>query len=627
MTAQLVSEFDTWRPGYGSATVRVYVAGTTTLASLFTDEALTVAADNPQVLDERIIDGIIYGKFLHSLYTSSAYELDIDSTDQTGVQRPPLTTLTGEEISSSVVVATGATEPHTLADTVARTVYAMDFGTLSSSGGSAASNTITLAAAIGAAAANGGGEVVIPPGTYPFNQITLSAGIVLRGYGRGVSIIQSQVQGIAVTVSGDRAGLRMITLDGVSNQTNSVGFYSKANDETVFDDAEVKRFVTGIHFKGGRRATWRDFYINSCGTGAKLHGDSDPGNGADGDEFRNNSWSRGLVSLCTVKGIELSWEDKLCINNKFRDVGFEDSTGAATVINGARYTEFDGCWWKANTITMQIHDDDITTTAARNENTVIGLFIGHGEINGGSVTFKDTCQDAVLEGLNILGVAFTLSTPLNNPVAVRDCIEDGAVTLAGEGSKYHRFNRINEGQSSGITTDATPTKAWSIAMVPGQMVYLEAKVIGRQRNAAAYAAYHRIVRAVRPGGTLNYDTQTVNFAAGLVVTGTTSHATARIQADSDSGTTGALTLVDVNGVFIDNELITDTGGGSATVNGAMTFSDAALKGSVETLGTIYEDDSAWEATFVANGPEIELRVTGAASKTVEWEVNVIVVSN
>ena len=42
---QRISEFDTWKPGYGGAVVSVYVAGTSTLASIYTDENLTTPPD------------------------------------------------------------------------------------------------------------------------------------------------------------------------------------------------------------------------------------------------------------------------------------------------------------------------------------------------------------------------------------------------------------------------------------------------------------------------------------------------------------------------------------------------------------------------------------------------------
>lgn len=624
MPAHRVREFDVWRPGYGGATVRVYIAGTTTLASLFTNEALTTSAANPQTLLSKTENGVDYGKFSVPLYTSSPYTLDIDSTDQTGIERPPLTTLDAADASKATVQAAHGTEDIELEDVVARVVYATDFGVL---GATAATNTTTLTAAIGAAAANGGGEVIVPDGTYPFNQLTLSAGIVLRGQGRGVTILQSQVAGNAITLSGDRAGLREITIDGVAKTASSVGVFSKANDETVFDDVEIKRFETNLHCKGGRRGQWRNFYLTDATTGGKLHGDNNAGGGADGDIFSELLWIGGKVAQCTTRGIELSWEDKLCINNRLVGVAFQDNTGTALRINGARYTYLDGCSWKGNTGSLQVLDDDNTSNAARRENTVIGLFINGGLMEDGTATFVNTCQSVIFQGVEIKDIDFTLSTPINNPVLLIDCTEDSEVTVAGEGAKLHRQTRINDGFSSGVTTDATVTKAWSIALVPGQMVYLEGKCIARQRNAAANAAYHKIVRARRPGSTLAYDTQTGNFTAGLVVTGQSSGATARIQADSDSGATGTLTLVDISGEFVDNEIITDTSTGSAMVNGTLSHQNAAILGSVETLGTDYEDDANWNFTFAANGAEIEGRVTGAAAKTVEWDVNVHVMSN
>ena len=71
-------------------------------------------------------------------------------------------------------------------------------------------------------------------------------------------------------------------------------------------------------------------------------------------------------------------------------------------------------------------------------------------------------------------------------------------------------------------------------------------------------------------GTLAYDAQTANFTAGLKVTGGTSGATGFIVSDSDSGTTGTLTLQQVIGTFQDNEAITDSGTGAAVVNGILT---------------------------------------------------------
>lgn len=69
---------------------------------------------------------------------------------------------------------------------------------------------------------------------------------------------------------------------------------------------------------------------------------------------------------------------------------------------------------------------------------------------------------------------------------------------------------------------------------------------------------------------LSYDAQTVNFTIGATVTGATSGTTGKITADTDGGTTGTLTLTNVSGQFTDNELLTDSSGGSATVNGTIS---------------------------------------------------------
>lgn len=68
---------------------------------------------------------------------------------------------------------------------------------------------------------------------------------------------------------------------------------------------------------------------------------------------------------------------------------------------------------------------------------------------------------------------------------------------------------------------------------------------------------------------LLYDAQTANFTLDLVITGVTSGATAIIEVDVDSGATGVLTLKEVVGTFKNNEIITDTSTGSATVDGVL----------------------------------------------------------
>jgi hypothetical protein len=611
--------FDTWQAGYGGATVHVYEAGTTTLASLYSDENLTIPVANPQTLASMTADGIDYGKWQAPLYVAVAVELQINSIDETGVVRPPLTTLNGADASEAVVRARDGTRWWPLADVTARVIWAEDFGEI---GSSTATNTATLDAAIGAAAAQGGGQVWLPAGEIPFDQIELPLGVILAGQGRGATVLQSQIADKAVTLVGNRSGFRRLTLDGINLVAASVGIFAKAIEEVDFDDCEVKRFETGIHLKGGRRARWRDLYVEGCDKGVRLIGDNDAGGGADGDECRDNSWLGGRVSNCISLGVEIAYEDKPVINNRIDDVGFEDNTGTALKIMGARFTRLDGCWMSGNTINLDLRDDTPLNPAGAPENTTQGFLFANGSIRAGAVNIRDTALDTVFDRVTFDGAVAITLTALTSPIVAKDCVEGPEVSIAGLGTKWLRTRTIDEGASFGITTNATATKAWSVYLDPGQVVYAEAHVVGNQQNGSNTGEYHIAVSAKRAGATLAYDTQTANFTVGSILTGQTSGAKARIIGDSDSGSTGTLTLRDITGEFIDDEIITDALTGSATVNGALSSPTVSLLGSVTSLRTAREDVAGWDATFVANGPELELRVTGAASTTIEWTPNV-----
>jgi hypothetical protein len=92
-------------------------------------------------------------------------------------------------------------------------------------------------------------------------------------------------------------------------------------------------------------------------------------------------------------------------------------------------------------------------------------------------------------------------------------------------------------------------------------------------------------------GDLDYDAQTGDFAVGLTVTGGTSGATGVILKDTDAGVTGTLVLGNVIGSFKDNEVITDTGTGSADVNGT-------LNPAVTTIDKAYPLETAYPYNVV-----------------------------
>ena len=75
---------------------------------------------------------------------------------------------------------------------------------------------------------------------------------------------------------------------------------------------------------------------------------------------------------------------------------------------------------------------------------------------------------------------------------------------------------------------------------------------------------------------LAYDGQTGNFGVNLTATGGTSGATGTIIKDTDAGATGTLEFDSVTGTWADNEAITDTVIGAATVNGTLTTKYATL---------------------------------------------------
>lgn len=620
MTVRL-ADFDTWRPGYGAATVTVYVAGTTTPADIFTDEALTVAASNPQTLQSTTINGIVYGKWQSPLYTSQSVELDIDGNESTGIIRPPLTSLDDANAGNAEVTPVGGSVATDLDDLFARIIDVRDYGEFKDSSepdDSASTNNTTLTAAIGIAAAAGGGIVEIPAGTFKFTSVTLSGDVILRGRGRDATTLESETADKVITLGGDQSGFIDISIDGVSVQPGSTGIYGLAKDETIFNNVKVERFETGLHFQGGRRAQWADLYIDACTNGAKLHGDADTSGTGNGDEYRHNLWNGGLVSNCTTLGVELSYEDKKVWHNSINDVGFETNAGTALQINGARFTTLDGCWWTGNTTDLVVQDDDDTDNSE--ENTVVVLNFLKGSFSGGAITLKDTCQDVVFEQMELSDIDVTLTGVTNN-ILVQDCIEDADLTLSGDTEKWTRWRRFHNGTVTGRTADGNATKAWGITLAPGQQGILEAQVTARNRVAEEFAHYRKVAKVSRPGSTLAYDNQTANFTAGQVVTGGTSGATALIVADSDSGTTGTLTLHDITGVFENNETITDPLGGSALANGTLSANNAVID-QADTIGSDHEDVSGWNSAFAVATGDIELRVTGATGDTVDWTVNV-----
>ena len=616
MGAIRIADFDTWRPGYAGASVQYNLPGTATPISLFSDYALTVAASNPQVLDRLDKGGISYGMLVQPLYTAQPHEWVADGNDRSGRIDPHLSDLVGEDASKATALRLGGTTPVALDAWLARIIFAEDFGVLSATDSGVTDTTLT--AAIAAAASAGGGVVIIPQGTWLFADLTLTAGVVLRGAGRDSTILQSALADKVISITGNRAGLRMLTLDGISQQVGSIGWYSVNQNEIVMDDVRVKRFDIGFFAKGGEHHRFRDFFCTNNLTAGQMYGDLDAGDSGLGGEFRHFSWQGGLVDQNINYGIRLSYVDAICAHIAFEDLGFEDNIGVALDINGARYISPKNCHWTGNTTNLAIADDD----AANAENTVIGVHLLGGYMSGGAVTVEGLAKTIVFDQMELSAIAFTLTTP-DNHIILRDCTEDDQITISGETEKLQRQTTArNAARSIGQTTTAVVTKAWGFKPDAGEVIFATAKIIGNQRDGENTAEYYVGVSAQRPGDELAYDAQVTNFTVGQILTGANTGATAVIIADVDGGGTGTLTLRRIVGTFDDNEQITDPLGGDALVNGTLTPQNAILLGAVTALRAAREDVGGWNATFAVNGLELEVQVTGAASTVVDWAVDV-----
>lgn len=607
-----IAEFDVWVPGYANASVSVFLAGTSTLATLYTDAALTTvySGTNPVTLDSREVNGVYYGKFPVSLYVASAYHLDIDSTDQTGTVQVPILTLVGADASDATVTRTGGSVAQALDDILARFAFVEDFGEflpISDSGASSNTNQTTLNAAMGAV--SGGGYVIIPADTFEVLQSSIPANVVIVGQGKDVSFLRSEVADDVFTLAGNGAGLMDITIDGVTTQVGSNGIRMKNKDFTRLERLMVKRFATGIYAQGGAHNRWEEVDVSTNTIGAKLHGDLDSGNGA---IFRDNFWS-GRVLLNVTTGVDLSYVDAAVENNHLA-LRFEDNAATAFYTRGAKYTDMRGSTWFGNITNVDLDDFD-------SDNPVVGLWVENFRMTDGAMALQGWCEDISFRKGSISDVDITLTLPQHNILAI-DVIEDALVTLSGDGEKWLRWKSNDDGASSGVTTDNAATKAWGMYLEPGQRVFLVGTVIGNARTSDESAEYYFCVGARRPPSTLDYENQTVNFTLGATLTGLISGATGTIVTDTDAGATGTLELRDIVGAFQDGEVITDGVGGSAEANGTLVAVDVELLGTVTDLRTPREDDANWAATFVANNPEIELQVTGATGKTIDWICNV-----
>jgi len=611
-----IDEYDVWRAGAGGDTVLVRDAGTDAAAAIYSDEAGTNPVSNPITL---IADGDGNGKFPYPIYVFVSYYLSINDINSTGVTRQPLTTLSGEDASAATFKIDDETPAIVLSDAMKRVIFANNYGTI---GGDAAVNTTTITSAIGASAAQGGGDVILPAGTIKYNTLEVPGSVRLVGQGRDITVLQSSVGDRTITMTGDGAGLKDITVDGLTAVPDSTAIYAKALSDIDLSDVKIKRFETGVHFHGALRTRFNQVSLDGCAVGVKLHGDTDaPGDG-DGSSLTQMVWRGGVIRNCTTTGIDLSYIDAVVEHCHFEALTFIDNAGDAAHVKGARFLRFVNCQWSGgtdNNINVEDDDDDSKT-----DNKVRSIRLIDGMMSEGSCTFDGECRDIIFDRIDIKGVTFDMSLP-ERLITLRDCVEDADVELTGDSVKIARAS-TSEGGSSGVTSDAVATEAWAYPLEPGQVAYVEGKILAKQQNGKNIGVYHVSAAFLRNPARLNFDGQTEDFTIGQIVTGETSGATARNVGQSDSGGSGYIELSDIRGIFLNNETISDPEGGEAVVNGSLVEQIVTIKGSQVSLHADVEDVAGWAVALNANQGEIRLQVTGAASTIIEWTCHMNVVT-
>lgn len=215
------------------------------------------------------------------------------------------------------------------------------------------------------------------------------------------------------------------------------------------------------------------------------------------------------------------------------------------------------------------------------------------------------------QGQYLLGIGIDPDVPLTD--SATDIKTGGAIRPV----QYTQFSSTEiDAAPIAIITEPKSDMTWVILSNGKIVAYKDALTsatsysIGQVTGSTARGAWYynnyiyittaTDVSRVGPLNTLPYDAQSGNFTAGLTVTGGTSGATGIIVSDVDGGTAGTLTLQQISGIFVDNETITDTSTGSATVNRSF----ASLIGNTFWTSTLSETaltDTGFPTTLFSIG--------------------------
>lgn len=623
--AILVFQFDIWREGYAGAVVQIFKEGTTTYASLYTNINLSEAADNPQVLLTQELNGRTFGKFTESIYTPDSYYLVINGIESSGVNGQVLRTLSGEEADDAEVTSNQGGIERTLAERAADTIHVLDFGLFTEVDGSTTQNTTTLTAALGVASSANGGEVILPAGTFKVSAFNLPANVILRGQGINATIIQSIEADSVCTITGADAGMKDMTLDGISLEAGSIGVYGVGLNRVHFDDVIIKRFESGVQFRGGTDHHYHNLFVQNCGTCLDLRGDMDASDSSDGSSFTDLTWDGGSVTESTSYGLRLRNVDAACENLVIRDVNFTDNIGtAALYIQGAEQIVFEDLICSGNTL-RHLLTENVTL------NEVEALDFRSCQFTASEIKLGGACKDVVFDRTILDGA---LSINANNPtyaIMFRDNREASTVTQTGNTDKISRWTSTDFGVYRGQTTaSATTATVFKRQLDPGEIVHMEITASAVHNSSAVWFSEKMTAAVYCPGAQISFDGQTANFTLGNTLTGTTSRATGALQAQTDAGATGLLTLIRVvagattGNVFQDNEAITGSGGGAAVVDGAISYQAAVLKAPLQIDHYVMQPSTATAINIdvTTSNREVHVKALGPTTGTMDWNIMV-----
>lgn len=618
--ATLIWQFALWRESYAGAVVEILKEGTTEFADVYADVNLSEPADNPQVLISQTVNSRDFGKFTVPLYTPDSYYLRINGIETTGVYYPGIRTLNGEDASAADVTSNKGGIPRTAGDRAAYTVHVLDFGNLLEVDGSASENTTTLEAAIGAAAAENGGDVILPAGTFKVTSFSLPENVVLRGQGMNATIIQSIEADSIVTVTGDYAGLRDMTLDGINLNPGSVGVLTIGHANLRLTDITIKRFAIGLKALGGSDHHYTNLVATNCGVCVTLRGDLDASNTNEGGDFTDLVWNGGSITESTEYGLHLKQVDSDVNDLSIRDLIIMDNVGTSAVfIEGATSLQFEDLTFTANTLRHLLTADTTGTTATKFANATFRSCV----IDGDEIKIAGQSKDVTFERCILSGDLSIYASAPTYPVMFIDCVEAATVTQTGDTDKISRWQQVDAGVFRGNTTPTVSTATIFKRMLnPGELVHLTVIASAVQRNAAAFGTIKKTAAAYCPAATLNYDGQTVNFTTGLTLTGGTNGGTAILQTQTDGGASGTMNLINMVGTaFADNEPLSQSTGGAAIVDGSITYVDSLVIGPVQTD---HYGQTAGATTFdvdvTTSGRELRIKAVGPTTGTIDWNL-------